>query len=208
MRNWRVQTGAGGARPKRCDRYEERGSILAAKGGVTTASIGAAGRGATINAAGLWKRTRQSAQRPSSTLAAALVTYLCCEGSGWKWAMPTVCARSSIAAVIPAILCIQRRRSLNVGCIKSSGCSSPLPGTHQSVGFRRLGQVQPSSVHRFTRRLIGTIDNDISISISQQEAFLHVSIHRSAAEQCELKCCEYKTWVSGLFAVSKHGPWC
>jgi hypothetical protein len=164
--------------------------MLAAKGAVTTASIVAAGRGATINAAGLWKRTRQSAQRPSSTLTAALVTYLCCEGSEWKCAMPTVCARSNIAAVIPAILCIQRRRSLNVGCIKSSGCSGRLLGTHQSVGFRRLGQVQPSSVHRLKCRLIGIIDNDISISINQQEASLHVSIHRSAAEQCELKCCE------------------
>jgi hypothetical protein len=139
--------------------------MLAAKGGVTTACIGAAGRGATINAAGLWKRTRQSAQRPSSTLTAALVTYLCREGSGWKCAMPTVCARSNIAAVIPAILCIQRRRSVNVGCIKSSRYGGPLPGTHQSVGFRRLGQVQPFSVH--TCRLIGTIDNAISISISQ-----------------------------------------
>jgi hypothetical protein len=34
--------------------------------------------------------------------------------------MPTVCARSSIAALIPTILRIQRRRSVDICFIKSS----------------------------------------------------------------------------------------
>jgi hypothetical protein len=105
-----------------------------------------------MNAAGLWKRTRQSAQRPS-TLTVALVTYCCCGGRAWRCAAPNDWASNRIATTKNAT------RRFHGGpfrfetiCINRSEFTR-VPRFNKAASFISRGQDGPDSSHGRVSRL-------------------------------------------------------